>query len=117
MNMDDSKWMRFFQLCAEKQWHWKVRFVNDARPYNEVTYEPMDARRIANNTIRDGFEGPFYYRDVIWVRIPGIVQAGTCAGVRENISINLSQVASQLQQHDIPFVSSMEHVHVGEQEL
>lgn len=117
MNMDASKWMRFFQLSAEKQWYWKVRFINDPRPYNEVIYEPMDPRRIADTTIRDGYEGPFYYRDVVWVRVPNSVEAGTCIGVRSSIKQNLSQVTSELHQNGIPFVSRTEHVHVGEEEL
>jgi hypothetical protein len=74
--MNDTKWREVWMVMTEMRLRFRFAYAGDDR-WNEANSErlqgPFPAGYVQAKGIRDpGIGGPFFYKEILWVRVPRI---------------------------------------------
>jgi hypothetical protein len=124
--LNDAQWREVFEFSAEhnlcwavrfKDEHNRVRFVEDPMSCYNVNHEPVALSRIEDRGLKDGPEGPMLFSEILWLRFPARVRAGSGIGIRADREVDLLAAQTALTKRPaIPFELSAEFIHVGERD-
>ena len=122
----DAEWRKVFEFSSERGLHWAVRFKDEAKRVRfsedptscyRVNYEPVAIHRIEDCRIKDGPEGPLLFSEILWLRFPARIRAGSGVGIRTDHEVDLPAVQAALETwREIPFVATADFIHFGERD-
>ena len=122
----DAVWRKVFEFSSERGLHWAVRFKDEAERirYSEdprscynVNHEPVARDRIEDRGLKDGPEGPLLFSEILWLRFPARVCAGSGVGIRTDREVDLPAVQAVLETWpEIPFEATADFIHIGERD-
>jgi hypothetical protein len=125
-SFDDALWRKVFEFSSEQGLCWAVRFKNETERvrYSEdpkscynVNHEPIAPHRIEDRGLKDGAEGPLLFSEILWLRFPGRVRAGSGVGIRTDREFDLPSVQAALAiRPEIPFEATSDFIHIGERD-
>jgi hypothetical protein len=125
-SFDDALWREVFEFSSEHGLCWAVRFKDetarvryseDPQSCYKVNREPVTPDRIEDRGLKDGAEGPLLFSEILWLRFPGRVRAGSGVGIRTDREFDLSAVQSALAvRPKIPFEATIDFIHIGERD-
>jgi hypothetical protein len=83
----------------------------------KVNHEPIALRQIEDRGLKDGAEGPLLFSEILWLRFPRRVRAGSGVGIRADHEFDLLAVRAALAvQPEIPFEATTDFIHIGERD-
>lgn len=125
-SFDDALWRKVFEFSSELGLCWMVRFKDETSRvrYSEdpqscynVNHEPVAPDRIEDRGLKDGVEGPLLFSEILWLRFPCRVRAGSGVGIHADLDVDLPAVQSALAlRPEIPFEATTDFIHIGERD-
>jgi hypothetical protein len=121
-SFDDALWRKVFEVSSEHGLYWavrfkdegeRVRFSEDPGSCYRINYEPMERPRIEDHGIKDGLSGPLRYSEILWIRFPRRLPAGSAVRVHSERKVDLSAAELALTEHKVPYEAAADFVHVG----